>query len=246
MQLELISTSHASVHSSTALQCCRGPIQPPSPLSGMHPTSRGWEHSLAPRTHPEPHPAGGHCRGSGSSLSWAPHELPHPSTSHRRYQPPNTVFLGRAQPQPSDSTMAFPAAPCPGTPGGAGVPTLQELTDPSPGPRGPMLAPAAGLVGPGLQQQRLEPADGDGGEDEAQEDDAEQDPGRHAQQALLCHPVVTAQPHEPEIAAHGAPAPRGSISARGVAPATPGCPQGTHWQRGCWSRAWVQMPWFLQ
>lgn len=170
-----------------------GPSVPCSPQPWLHPTPHGWEHPLAP---PGPLPS----LGTLPLLQEQPHSAAPPQHLHHR--PPTLCALAELSPSPE-------------TPSGLSLaPSRAHRAQ-------PRLPPAAGLVRPGLQQQRLEPADGDGGEDGAQEEDAEQDPGCHAQQALLCHPVVTAQPHEPEIAAHGAPAPRG--------PSAPGgrvCPPG--------------------
>lgn len=262
----LSSTSRVSPHAEPA---AAQPQIPGATVAPSSPAASGTPSLLlppgiprAPTPPPAPTPSRG-SMGCWTSRSRAPHVLP----PLPRHLPPaaisrcSVLFLA----EPGEPSPAAPASRDPGraalplrthrppAPAGRGsspaapAPSLSATLEPGPGARS--APPAAGLVSPGLQQQRLEAADGDGGDDGAQQEDAEQDPRGHAQQALPRHPVVAAQPHEPEIAAHGAPAPRGDrepAGRGGTAAATRGGCGDTHWQRGPRSGRWVQMPWFLQ
>lgn len=71
---------------------------------------------------------------------------------------------------------------------------------------------AAALLGPRLPQQRPEPADHGGPDGDPQEDDAEQSARGRAQQPRQRHSPLAAQPHEPNVAARGAPAERAAAA----------------------------------
>lgn len=108
------TTARAQAAQPAALRCDRGPIQPCSPQHAF-PTRTlltPW-----PRVHADtPGPAGGNRRGSAGywdqpllGPARAPPAAPAPPA--RRYRPPQSVFLGRAQPEPEPAAPPSPGSP---------------------------------------------------------------------------------------------------------------------------------------
>lgn len=117
----LIGTSHACLHHGTcASGTARGPSARPRPRPALHPPAPlSHPHAAPPvatRGHRHPRPAGGNRRGSAGCWDQpllgparAPPAAPAPPA--RRYQPPQRVFLGRAQPEPEPAAPPSPGSP---------------------------------------------------------------------------------------------------------------------------------------
>lgn len=135
-------------HSPQPFSAAAAPYSPPAHRRPfwLYPKSHGWEHLLAPRTHPDPRPAPPWLREQpflGPTRAVPPvlsHPCcPTPAPPSAAISHPAVFSLAELSPSPATPPLLSLPPLAPSTLGRAGVPTFEGPTEPSPGPQGSHL-----------------------------------------------------------------------------------------------------------